>query len=537
MDAIRACKVIGQMKTDAAIYGAIEHLVDSLVRKDYNKGETCDLLEKQALKIANDLVNIIQSTLPDQRNISHRGYQIAAQASLARLRSAQGRYRARKQWEHIIPSWSDIAQAVRDIPNTADKALVMAWAGEKMYGSEAILGHELLEEAINCIYEIPNVIDRADRFYAVARAWKQVDDKESAKMFLKEAMTVLEAWQWDRTRDKVTGQILQLAHSLDPEFASSLTSSVDNPIIRHGLQQNLIIHDLNRRPEKVGKQTGIEDPYVIGQAAWRLVESFCSGRGYTQLEEVVGQWVRLAVDGEFDDAYKVIAWSIENTIMQTRERAAPALTDVYLGLLDSLNLIHNVGSVLLSNEEKLRRVSGLLSPMSPGLNLFYAGEQFSAKVALQQWLAEKVQSYVRIYDAYFTAANLSILKHINPEVRVDVFTLWKSQGVPFGNRDIQRHYQDAWSDISDQSPPEVHIHIVGVRSTGDGPIHDRYVITQGAGLHLGPSINGLGVKDTSIHILDSYEAAEVESKFITPLLTGSQRQFKGERFEVLTFTL
>jgi len=537
VDAIRACEVIAQMKADAAIYGAIQHLVDSLIQKDYHKGETCYLLEKQALKITKTLANIVQTRLPDQRNISHCGYQIAAQASLARLRAAQGQYRARKQWEDIIPSWSNIAQTARDIPNTADKALVMAWVGEKMYGSEAKLGHKLLEEARNCVYEIPNVIDRANRLYAVAEAWKQVDDEESAKVFLKEAMTILEAWHWDRTRDQVTGQILQLAHSLGSEFASSLTSSVDNPIIQHGLQQNLVTHDLKLKPEKVGSRTDIEDSYVRGQAAWRLLESVCSGRSCIQRDEMVGKWVRLAMDAEFDDAYKIMAWSIENTIMRTRKRSDSALTDVYLGLLDTLNLIYSVGGVLLSNEEKPKRVPGLLPSISPSLKLFYAGERFSAEVVLQEWLAEKVQSYVRIYDAYFTAANLSILKHINPEVRVDVLTLWKSQEVPFGNRDIQRHYQDAWSAISDQSPPEVHIHIVGIRSTGDGPIHDRYIITQGTGLHLGPSVSGLGVKDTSIHTLDPSEATKVESKFITPLLTGSQRQFKGERLEVLTFTL
>jgi len=542
VDACRACEVIKEMNTDQPIYAFLDHLVETLVHKEPRKGEVCTLPERQSLNIAKDLGKIVESRLPDPCNIRHEGYRIAAQASIARLR-ASAAHRGTQQWENVVPSWQDIAEAARRIPNAADRALVMAWTGARMYGSEISLGHALLEEARNSIYEIPNTIDRANRLHAVAKAWEQADDKQSAKMFLEEAMSILEAWHWDETRDQITGQILELAHSLEPEFAASLTSTVDNPIIQYGLSQDLVTRDIQRRPEDVESRPDTDElKYILGNAAWRLLKSFCSGKGYAQQEKVVGQWVRLSADADFDDAYKVASWSMENTLARTRRLTTSTLGDMYRGLLDSLELIRLVGEALLLPEARARQMNGRFPALPSSLELFPMGDKARASVFLQKWLTENAQSYVRIYDPYFTITELDILKCISPDIRVDILTLWKSQEVARGDRAteqraIEQLYRDAWNDISTQEPPEVHIHIVGIQSTRDGPIHDRYIITQDAGVHISSSLSGLGLKDTSVYLLDTNEAAKVEEEFIVPLLLGSLRHYKGERLVIMTFTL
>jgi hypothetical protein len=131
-----------------------------------------------------------------------------------------------------------------------------------------------------------------------------------------------------------------------------------------------------------------------------------------------------------------------------------------------------------------------------------------------------------------------LLKFIPRECRVDILTLWKTQkGLSPGDRIVEQRYLKAWSDVSDQRPPEAHIHIVGIPTGGDGPIHDRYMITQGGGISLGPSLAGLCHKDTSFHILDAEETARVEQEFIVPLLLGWHRLWQGEVLMVTTFTL
>jgi hypothetical protein len=537
VEARRICEIVGQMNSDHVIYAFIERLVDALVRKDPRKREKCILPEKQALTIAKELNMVLQSKLPDPNNIQHPGYRTASQASIARLR-ASAELRAACHWDELVPSWQEIIQAVRDIPNVADRTLVMAWAGRSIHNSEPGLAHGLLEDAKSHVYQIPNVFDRANRLSEIAESWAGIDDKESAKVFLEEAMSLLKAWQWDRNRDQVTGRILQLAHSLDPEFAASLTTYVDNPIIQHDVRRNLVTHDLRRRPADIAKEietSSVQD--VLGKAAWRLLESFCSGKGYAQDDAVVGRWVRLSIDSEFDDAFKVAAWAIENTLSRTSQLHSSTLGDTFRGLLDSLELIRFVGDSLLLAEKRAEQ-TGFVSPALPaGLELFPGGSQAEATAFVRKWLTENARSYVRIHDPYFTDADLDLIKCISPDIRVDVLTLWRAQtGISVGDRAIRRRYQDAWNVISDQVPPETHIYVIGT-SSGDGPIHDRYIITEGGGLSLGPSIEGLGRKDTSVHILDADEAMRVEREFVIPLLLGTTRQWNGEKLVVTPVTL
>jgi len=544
VDARRACEVIEQMNSDSAIYSHLYSLVDALVQKDPQRPERerCNLVERQALTIAQELGKIARSRLPDTNNIQHDGYKISAQACIARLRESTAQrfpLRATERWREVAPPWPEIAARAQEVPNLADRALVMTWAGQAMYRSHPELGTKMLEGAKDCIYAVRNIIDRADRLRALAEAWKHADDKASAKFLLEEAMSILEAWTWDHTRDRVTGSILKLAHALDPEFAASLTSYVDNPIIEGALKQDLAARELQRGPDKITSQEPDIDEIgrVLGQAAWRLLRSFCSGKGYAQRETVVGQWVHTATDAEFDDAYKVMAWSIENNLARAKEVSAPTLSDIYDGLLDSLQLIYRIGETLLLVEERAKAAPSKTPALPAGLEFLPVGAGPQGVLFLQKWLMENARSYVKLYDPYFTAAELDVLKHISPDTRVDVVTSWKAQEVSPGDPAIEARYRNAWDRISDQRPPETHIHIVGIRSSGESPMHDRYIITDEAGLQLGTSLSGLGRKDTYIRPLDADEASGVEQKVIDPLLLGYHRQYKGERLTVRTFTL
>jgi len=544
VDAIRACAVVEQMNNDSAIHSYLYGLVDALVQRDPQRPERegCNLLERQVLTIAQELGKIARTRLPDANNIQHDGYKISAQACIARLRESTAQrspLRATERWKEVAPSWPEIAARAQEVPNLADRALVMAWAGQAMYRSHSQLGAKMLQEAKDCIYTVPDIIDRADRLRSLAQAWKHADDKESAKFLLKEAMSILEAWTWDHTRDRVTGSILKLAHALDPEFAASLTSYVDNPVIEGNLRQDLAARELQRQPDKITSQEPDigEIGRVLSQAAWRLLRSFCSGKGYAQREEVVGQWVHMATNAEFDDAYKVLAWSIENNLARTKDVSASTLSDTYYGLLDLLELIYRVGETLLSVEERAKAAPGKTPALPAALELFPVGAGPQGTLFLQKWLVENARSYVKLYDPYFTAAELEVLKHISPDTRVDVVTSWKAQEVSPGDPAIEARYRDAWDRMSDQTPPETHIHIVGIRSSGESPMHDRYVVTQKAGLQLGTSLSGLGRKDTYIRPLDADQASGIEQRVIDPLLLGHQRQYQGENLTVRTFTL
>ncbi|MBI1879339.1 MAG: ATP-binding protein [Chloroflexi bacterium] len=539
--ALSICELLEQMNSDSSIYSYLSQLVDNLVRRDINRNrEKSHLPEKQVSTIAKKFRKIAEEKLPDPHNIKHDGYLVAVQSSIARLR-ASSENRASIMWAQIALPWSDITQAVRQIPNTADRAFVMALIGTDMYKSEPGLGKDLLEETRECILKIPNLVDRIDRFQKLAESWHEVDDNESAKFFVKEAMVLLEESDWNQTSDKLVGQILQLAHSIAPEFASSLTSTVDNPIVKHNIEQDLASRDLQHQPNKLLEQNPDKEnsQEILGQAAWRLLRSYCSGRGQPQLEKLVGQWTHAIVDAQFEETYNVLAWSIENDLVRTKQRLSPALTDTIDGLLDALHMILLVGETMLGIQQKSQNLQRetLIAPLD--LHLFPAGSRNEAINALREWLRENAETYLKIHDPYFTAAELDILKSVAPDIRVLILTSWKVQKVSPGDVSvIEQRFKDAWKDISDLQPPETRIYILGDIEEGDSPMHQRYYITaKNRGIELGTSQSGLGLKDSHIRILDSDEVSVIERDFFDRLIFFTPPHFKGKKLRLDNISL
>lgn len=543
-NAAPACEIIRLMDKDSTIHSYVSRLVDNLVQTAPQRPstESCTLIEKHALKIASDLATVCMQKLPDPDGIQHAGYVVATQAHIARLRSARRTvtpFRASQQWAEVAPSWEDIAKAARGIPNTADRALVLTWTGAAMYPTEQQLGHQLLNEAETCIHRIPTLLDRANRLSELADAWKRLHDPASAKVLLKEATSILECCRWDDTRDHLTGQILQLAHSLDPEFAGSLTSSIDNPLMRHDYQRGLDAETLRNQPDKVhnygdsSRHAGV----VLGKGARRLLRSFCSGKGSAQSDRVVLRWLRSAMETDFEHARHVAAWCLQNMLWRTEPMQAAALTEAYIGLLDLLDLEWHIGATVLLAEARDRSLQHVNRSLPDGIAMFQAGSGQEALIHLRGWIEKANPAYMVVYDPYFTPAELGILKHVSSDARVDILTSWHAQRLPAGDASVDQRFRNAWATISDPLPSQTRIHIIGTVSSGLGPMKQRFIIADGAGLELGTSISGLGAKDASIRQLGPDEASAIENEFINPLLLGRRTEHQGERLVVRTFSI
>jgi len=538
----QATSLIKDLRSDWAIYRSIDLIVDLMCTKDSakNNQESVTLPERASLSIAQELKEIIDIKLPDGNNIIHNGYKILCQGSIIRLRSAvlQKNSRARPEWDKIAPTARELVNEIKNISNLADNAFVMALIGQMVFFEDIKLSHSLLEESKNNIYRINNLKDRADRFFALADAWKSINDEKSSIIFLREAISIANMLSWDSSRDEVIGHILELAHTIDPEFASSLTSTIDNPVAQERYNKSLQIKELQNKPHELitlGKSTD-EIEELVGGGAFRLLRSFCSGRGYAQSENVVCNWLRSCKDFTYKEAYNVYSWSIENNLAMYQKVSQSQLVGLFDNLLENLFLIRKIGETL-SLVEISRSAYPLSAPNQPSdLELYYVDNNM--RDAIEKWLSENEGEVIRIYDAYFSYKDLAILKCIKPNHRVDIFTLWKThKGVKIGDRDVERLYKTKWEELSDQKPPETHINIIGVMSNGDGPIHDRYILSGNKGISIGTSIGGAGNKDSGIHILNETEVESIENKFIIPLMIGVYRGFKDEKLETFNFTL
>ncbi|PKO15283.1 MAG: hypothetical protein CVU39_11815 [Chloroflexi bacterium HGW-Chloroflexi-10] len=538
---LQLAEVINLMSQDFLVYTSIDRLINKLCKKEYNtntKRETCVLLEKHALTIAKE-VNKAISKLPDLIiNIQHYGYKIASQACLLRLKSSFNKnHRAENEWNKIIPSLDQLNNEIENIPNLADKIYVKILFATKIYHFDINSSHKLLEEAGNNIEKIGNLTDRCSRFLALSEAWKEIDDANTCKHYLEKAFLASFSLQSSSTRDDDLSKIIELAHSINPEFASSLTSRLDSLPEKNEYERKLKAKELHNNPTEIQsfKQPELNQE-IIERASFNLLKSFCSGRGYTQSDNIVCNWLKICKDLNFQYAYNVYAWSIENNLAANKLISQSQLSVFFNQLHDNLLLIRRIGEVLLNIDQSFIPSTFVLDSHETDLDLFYSNSNL--KKTLEKWLAENCGDTVKIYDAYFSASSLSILKVIKPNTRIDIFTLWKSQkGINPGNRNIERLYKEKWEEISDQPPPETHIYIIGTLENGDGPIHDRYIVTNGIGVGIGTSLSGLDNKDSSINYLDEKKATNVETKYIIPLLLGINRVYKGLPIESFHFTL
>lgn len=535
---LQVCTMIEKLESDWAIFSSIDMLINQLCKPDPKKEyqETCILIEKHALIIIKKLIEIINKKLPDKDNILHEGYKIVCLSMLVRLKACyKNKMRATADWT-IIPPSAELIRMTEAISNIADKAFIFAQIAPNIGFESMKLASDILEKSKAWIFQTKNIIDRINRLIALAEAWKKLNDIKSSKIFLQEALTITSMESQDTSYDEQIGAILELAHSIDPEYASSLTSSIQNPVIRERQNQSLQAKSLQNKPNEISnEQLGDDIHGLLNEAAFRLLKSFCSGRGYQQSDKVICDWLIKCNDASYDDVYNVYLWFIENNIMLNQRLNSSAMERTFNDLADCLHLIMDIGSILTRVKENRK---SYLSPLSNIEVDSYPITSLDVRSQVEQWLANYDGERIKIYDAYFTHNDLDILKLIKPTIRVDIFTLWKSQNSPLIEiPEIEKRYRAKWIDICDVEPLETHIYIIGISTTGEGPLHDRYILGENEGIIIGTSISGLGKKDTSLHKIHDEEVNHIDNEFIAPILLGTIRIFKGQKLLIYNFTL
>jgi hypothetical protein len=264
----------------------------------------------------------------------------------------------------------------------------------------------------------------------------------------------------------------------------------------------------------------------LGKADWKLMGSLNSGMSQARHPKEISQWLGASIDGKFDDVFPVLAWSIQNNLLQTKQSAV--LRASCEAIYESVQLFRELSHVLFGIRSQTLPTMTMTLP--DDIWLFRAGRRSEAMVTVQDWISNSARDYLKIHDPYFSISDIGILKHVGEDVQVFIVTSWKAQkGVTPGDRSIEQAYKSAWSAISDHAPPWTQVTITGIKTNGDSPLHSRYLISRQVGLNLGTSIGGLGEKHTDLRELTEGEATEIERELIDVELVPQLRIFKGEK--------
>ena len=104
------------------------------------------------------------------------------------------------------------------------------------------------------------------------------------------------------------------------------------------------------------------------------------------------------------------------------------------------------------------------------------------------------------------------------------------------NEQSDEPFRAAWAAESDQSPPETQVIAIGQAKTNASVVHDRWLITKGAGLRFGSSFGGLGRgKASEISVLDASSLAPIQA--LLEQYVNGDRLVAGAKMQYHNFTI
>jgi len=529
-DAVEICDLIEHFSTDANIYIYIELLIDSLL----SKVNRIRFTTQQKIDIANRLQNIVDRKLPDQNNIKHDGYKIITRAQIGRL------------MQEKAPFWDRLLKESRNIPNTADKALVLYTVADSFPTKMHSKRDEIIDESIEIINSIPVILEKVDHYQALAERIASFN-MNKARHFLQSAMELsVKSSDTDDVVYPKQRRIIDLAYKIDPSFADQLASVVDNDPARVLAQVELRQHlkTLKLKEKMLAtSQDAIDSKSHISlypQAAWMNLAALNSGKISTFHFSQLVPYIQDAATLPISEAYPILAWIIENTTrrMSNTPQARSSIIPIFNTTLQGAELAARLTTRFTHRLDLIKKDAIRRSGISKSV-IIKARERDKAIKLLSQWFEDEVQDYLKICDPYFSHEDLDILRllyFVKPNCEVYVLTSRKHQDK--GIQNLEDHYRSYWrSHFPGIKLPKIEIIVVGTQSSGDSPIHERWLLTNETGLRIGTSYNSLGITKTSeISFLTQDEAAQRELE-ADKYLKREKQEYNNERIDYLLFTL
>lgn len=521
-DVVIILDLMNRMETDGEIFGNMEVLADSLTGPKGKERVT----KEQRIDIGRRLEKVIDEKLPDKRNIMHDGYKIAARSQVYRITSPGAQ------------SWNDLVLLAKGIPNISDQVYVLGSIAASMPSKMFDRRKAVLSEASELIEHIPALLDRIERYEALARFAAEIDQEISKKLLnqgIKAALTRDEPEAFSAQR-----RLVDLAYAtIGSDFASNLASLADDDPARKRAQQNIAerikLQELKREviDTKGNSKNNVAAEKDFPRVAWMLLSALNADRIRTFHLDEMRSYIETASILPIQKSYPIFAWIVQNAIKRFShtDQARSIIKSMFNALLTATELSGRIAKC--STDKMSLAVSQSVNEKENNSIVIRAGERDKALSLIREWLENDVQDYIKINDPYFCLPDLEVLllvMEVKPSCKVHISTSKKQQE----KEGVQTPWEDAYRSywrlmLSDQYPPECDIIIVGSEKTGEHPIHDRWWVTNGSGFRMGTSYKSLGVgKDSELSRLTPGEAQTREAE-IDRFLVRRLREHDGER--------
>ncbi len=524
---VEVLRLVQHTVTDHLVYRYISIVVDSAVWR-HNKFAPN---QHQRNELANLIQQISRKSFPNPRFIKHEGFAILAEAQAQRL------FREKQV------AWEPLILRANKIDNAADRSFVLTYLGDALHAGLGAKRTELFDSARTAAMLIPAIEDQAQRLQLLAGVLREYDVNK-AKVVLREAVdTVGRLSKGDVPPDELRRSLVDLAYQIDPEFASSVSSLLDEDDARGTARSRIAYQKARENAKDLGRPLEadtIATSEQLRSLAWDLLGSLNINRIKPRDLVTSLEFLGRVEDAPIHLSYPVLSWFLEN-LNQKRGEASEAkilLRDIFEGLLSACE----VGGALVARAAG--QAVNLPQIDSSGLDntLISAGLRTKALKTITTWLEEQGDKFLFICDPYFGMKELEALELVlktKPELTVRVITSKKKQEQDANGSvlPLDEAYLQYWTrNFSDQPPPDTEIVIVADASN-ELPIHDRWWLSGNGGIRMGTSFNQIGIgKDSEISRLTSsqYEERLAETN---NLLNRGKLAKTGQKLRYETFWL
>jgi hypothetical protein len=527
-------KILEEIERDSYVYSLVSTIVKS-VKSDRNK---LRFTQQQKIEIGRRLEIIVNKLPnPNKRFITHDGYKLASLAKIFLLRQAQ-------------PSeWVALVEKAMQIDNMADRALVLGIIATAMPANQDTRRKDTIQRAKQTIQQISSPLDQGDRLGELAEMLAEID-QPLARNCLRLAMEVTVASKRPELYP-IQQKAIDLAYQLDQDgdFANRLAVMADDDparaMARTRLNHRLDLLKLKRQiiNEKRTATDTKHNADDYAQATWMLLGSLNANRiGSLHINETL-ELGQIASNLPLGRSYPIYAWFIENAVKRHANTpdAANSIRPLFQAAITNAHLVEQITLSATCRKRQLKRNFTVSTEIDSSVIEIKPGERDRAIAIIRDWFEREVKEHLIIVDEYFGPSDLEILlllRSVNPRCRVEVLTSRKH------NQDVASPWEDTYRNYwrlhisGDQDPPDSEIVIVGTKSTGKSPIHDRRWLTTGGGLRIGTSFNSLGMTQRAeISRYSPEEATAMENTANQYLHQRKREDDLGEKLIYTIFTL
>jgi len=290
------CSLMELMTTDISIFICAQTLADCICRTS-NK---IRFTREAKYELADHIEGIVPIRLPDKKNIAHDGYVVVMKAQAARIRNAR------------IAEWDALLEKAREIPNAADKALVLYTIAIAMRKRPVQRSDDVLDEAYDTITALPTAFQRMTRYANLASS-VLVLNRGLARKSLRAAMEASVVAAGSEATILNQHQIIDMAYRVDPDFAENLVTLFDadsaRARARAELREQLVTLKFRDQMADTGDKP---DPGIsnkdLPRSAWLLLAGLNSGTKKHQRVDSTTPYVIKSAELPFSQAYPVLAW-------------------------------------------------------------------------------------------------------------------------------------------------------------------------------------------------------------------------------------